>query len=81
MWLHLEGSLSGSWVDELRRTAEGAQANSEVVLLDLQQLWYMDLEGVALMRELLGRRVVLMNGSAFIKRQLGINPGGDESAQ
>jgi ABC-type transporter Mla MlaB component len=78
-WLQLEGSLTGSWVDELRRTAERALANSQAVLLDLQQLWYMDLEGVALIRELLARQVVPMNGSPFIKRQLEMNPGGDES--
>ncbi len=78
-WLQLEGSLTGSWVDELRHTAERALANSQAVLLDLRQLWYMDLQGVALIRELLGRRVVPMNGSPFIKSQLEISPGGDES--
>ncbi len=74
-WLQLEGSLTGSWVDELRRTAERALANSQAVLLDLQHLWYMDLEGAALIRELLARRVVPMNGSPFIKSQLEMNTG------
>jgi anti-anti-sigma regulatory factor len=77
----LQGSLTGSWVDELRSTAEGAMANSPVVLLDMQQLWYMDLEGVALIRELLAGRVRLMNTSPFIERQLEMNAGGDESPQ
>lgn len=80
-WLQLEGSLTGSWVDELRRAAEHALADSQAVLLDLQQLWYVDLEGAALIRELLARRVVPMNGSPFIKRQLEVNPGDGESPQ
>ncbi len=66
----LEGSLTGSWVEELRRAVEQALAQSPAVLLDLQQLWYIDPDGVALLRDLGTRRVAHVNGSPFIQRQL-----------
>jgi anti-anti-sigma regulatory factor len=80
-WLQLEGSLTGSSADELRLAVELALAESPAVLLDLQQLRYADPQGVALIRELLVRRVVPVNGSPFIKTQLEMSSGAEEISE
>lgn len=72
-WLQVEGSLTGSWVEELRQAAEEALEKSSSVTLDLERLRYLDLEGAALLRALAARRVLLVNASLFISRQLQIS--------
>jgi ABC-type transporter Mla MlaB component len=73
--LQLDGSLTESWADELRLAVEGALSESPAVLLDLQQLRYADPQGVALIRQFMERRVVVVNGSPFIKAQLEMADG------
>jgi anti-anti-sigma regulatory factor len=78
--LQLEGSLTASWVDELRRTVDSTLAQSSNVLLDLQHLWYVDQAGVELLRDLVvRRRLVPVNGSPFIRAQLETDSGGPGS--
>lgn len=68
--LTVEGSLVGPWVDELRREAQVALAQSKPLALDLGKLWFTDSSGVALLRELMARQVVLVHTSTFISQQL-----------
>jgi len=66
----LEGSLTGPWVGELRRLCQKAMEESKAVVLDLERLRYVDLEGVVLLRELSEKRVAQLNSSAFVRQQL-----------
>jgi anti-anti-sigma regulatory factor len=73
--LLLEGSLSGPWVQELKRVSLEALATSKSVALDLEKLRFVDTNGAALLRELKARRVAQINGSQFISQHL---DGGNE---
>ena len=66
----LEGSLTGPWVGELRRLSEKALEDSKAVVLDLEKVRYVDLEGVALLRDLSQKSVAQQNCSAFIRQQI-----------
>jgi len=68
--LQIEGWLVGPWVEELRRLSDQALAESGTLSLDLEKLWYVDLNGVALLRDLAGRKVTHVNCSPFIQQQL-----------
>ena len=66
----LEGWLVGPWVEELRRLAGRALSESCAVTLDLEKLFFVDSDGVALLRELSARNVAQLNCSPFIQQQL-----------
>ena len=68
--LRLEGTLSGAWVEELRRLCEIALADGERITLDCAGISFSDSDGVALMQELRGRNVSLTNCSPFLRFQL-----------
>ena len=63
--LRLEGRLSGSNVDELRRVCRGA-ADSRSLTLDLNGLTWLDDAGVAAIRELMDREVTVSRCKPFI---------------
>ena len=46
----LEGKLVGPWVEELRRLSDSALATSEAVSLDLEKVWFVDSQGIALLQ-------------------------------
>ncbi len=66
----LEGKLVGPWVDELRRLSGEALARHVAVSLDLQKVWFIDAQGIALLRDLAGKQVAQFNCSQFISEQL-----------
>lgn len=66
----LEGKLVGPWVEELRRLSEAALAQSEAVSLDLEKVWFVDSQGIALLRDLANQDVAQINCSQFISQQL-----------
>lgn len=66
----LEGKLVGPWVEELRRLSEAALARSEAVSLDLEKVWFVDSQGIALLRDLANQDVAQINCSQFISQQL-----------
>ncbi|MGA2451366.1 MAG: hypothetical protein ABTD50_22130 [Polyangiaceae bacterium] len=66
--LLLEGSLAGPWVDALRDALNGCDGNVE---LDLSAVRFVDAEGAALLRSVLGKRVTLCRSSAFVASLLG----------
>jgi ABC-type transporter Mla MlaB component len=68
--LELEGSLSGPWVAELRRTLEEALLRAQAITVDLGRLRYLDLEGAALLRAFAKKNVIVLNCSPFISEQL-----------
>ena len=66
----LEGKLIGPWVDELRQLSNDALSQNKMVTLDLKKLWFMDLRGAELLRNLQQRQVPQTNCSQFISQQL-----------
>ena len=66
----VEGWLVGPWVEELRRLSDQALADSGTLSLDLEKLWYADLNGASLLRDLARRNVTHLNCSPFILQQL-----------
>ena len=68
--LVLEGWLVGPWVDELRNQSEQQLSEAKALRLDLAKVFFVDVRGVALLRELAGRQVEYVNCSAFLGQQL-----------
>lgn len=66
----LEGKLVGPWVEELRRLSEAALVGSEAVTLDLEKVWFVDSQGIALLKDLAKQKVAQLNCSQFISQQL-----------
>jgi RNA polymerase sigma-70 factor, ECF subfamily len=66
----LEGKLIGPWVDELRQLSNTALLSNKTITLDLNKLWFTDLEGAGLLRDLHQRQVSQINCSQFITQQL-----------
>jgi len=68
--IRVEGQLRGPWVDELRRSCEQLLAKGGEVRLDLSDVSFIDLDGVALCRRLQDRKVGILHCSPFVAEQL-----------
>jgi anti-anti-sigma regulatory factor len=68
--LRLEGQVKGPWVEELRRLCEQCLATGSGLALDLTEVSFLDLDGVALCRHLQDRQVALLHCSPFVAEQL-----------
>jgi len=66
----LEGRLIGPWVEELRRLSDQALSQQKTVSVDLQKVWFVDLQGVDLLRDLAKKQVTQINCSPFVSQQL-----------
>ena len=66
----LEGKLVGPWVDELRRLTHDALSQNKSVRLNLENVWFVDARGAALLRNLARRQVSQHNCSHFVSQQL-----------
>jgi len=67
--LRLEGQLAGAWVDELRAACLAAIHRGATPRLDLGGVTFIDLEGMALLRDLWAHLVVTRS-SLFAAEQL-----------
>jgi ABC-type transporter Mla MlaB component len=72
--LRLAGEIRGPWVEELRRVAESAIASGAAVRVDLAEVSFVDLHGVALLNRLVDHRVMLANCSPFVTELLKVRP-------
>jgi ABC-type transporter Mla MlaB component len=71
--LRLEGQVAGPWVDELRRSCEAVLRVRGALTLDLTDVSFVDIAGVALCQSLQNandRQVTLIHCSAFVAEQL-----------
>jgi len=69
--LRLEGKVVGRWVEELRRSCDDILHSPEQrLILDLRDVSFIDLAGLALFEELASRHVTLRNCSPFAAEQL-----------
>ena len=68
--LRLEGMVIGRWVDELRELCERALGESKELIVDLNDVSYIDREGVAFLLRLKDRQVPLLNPQPFVAELL-----------
>ena len=68
--LRLEGQVRGPWVEELRRSCAQALATGRGLILDMTDVSFLDLDGVALCRSLSDHHVALLHCSPFVGEQL-----------
>ena len=66
----LEGMVIGRWVEELRDLCERALQQSQDVMVDLNDVSYIDREGIALLMSLRDRQVALLNPQPFVAELL-----------
>lgn len=68
--LQLEGRVQGPWVEELRRACAQVLATQHRLILDLAEVSFIDLQGVALCHHLRDHNVLFLHGSLFVTEQL-----------
>ena len=68
--LQLDGRVTGPWVELLRESAESNMKLGLRLTLDLENLWFVDCEGLALMKSLIQLGVQPINVPLFIVEQL-----------
>jgi anti-anti-sigma regulatory factor len=69
--LRLEGKVVGRWVEELRRSCgEILERPDASIVIDLADVTFIDLDGIALFRTLPRQRVNVKNCSPFAAEQL-----------
>jgi len=68
--VHLEGALTGPWVEEAKRVCEAAAAQGDKLRLDLDEVSFVDREGLKLLAQFQKTNALLENCSAFLEAQL-----------
>jgi anti-anti-sigma factor len=68
--LQLDGRLSGEWIVLLRESAESVLQQGMQLILDLQNISFIDCEGLALIKSLMNRGVRQVNAPLFVAEQL-----------
>lgn len=69
--LRVEGRVMGRWVEELRRCCQVHALDLGIqLILDLEEVSFVDAAGIELLKELKERRVTLLNPSPFVAEQL-----------
>lgn len=68
--LRLEGRVIGPWVDEVRWACERALVTGEALTLDLDEIAFVDRDGLELLKDLTDRGVIVVNCPVFLHEQL-----------
>jgi ABC-type transporter Mla MlaB component len=68
--LKLEGRVVGPWVGELRQVCEALLTEGRALRLDLAEVTFADIEGVAVLSSFKSRGVRFANCSPFVGEQL-----------
>jgi len=68
--LQLDGSVAGQWIELLRESAESVSAEGLQLTLDLENICFIDCEGLALIKNLMGQGVQQVNAPLFVAEQL-----------
>ena len=68
--LQLDGRLTGQWVELLRESAESELAGGLGLILDWANICFIDCEGIALIKSLIGRGVRHVNAPLFVAEQI-----------
>ncbi len=68
--LQLDGRVTGPWVKLLRQSGESVLAEGMRLTLDLQNIYFIDCEGVGLIKSLIDRGVRQVNAPLFVAEQI-----------
>jgi hypothetical protein len=68
--LQLDGRVTGPWVELLRQSAESVLAEGAWLTFDLQNICFIDCEGVGLIKSLIDRGVRQVNAPLFVAEQI-----------
>ena len=68
--LRLDGSVAGPWIELLRESAESVFAGGLQLTIDLENICFVDCEGLALMKTLLDQGAQQVNAPLFVAEQL-----------
>jgi ABC-type transporter Mla MlaB component len=68
--LQLDGRVTGQWIDLLRDSAESVLEQEMRLSLDLKNICFIDCEGLAVIKSLMGRGVRQVNAPLFVAEQL-----------
>ena len=68
--LQLDGRVTGQWIELLRESAESVFEERMRLTLDLENICFIDCEGLALIKSLMGRGVLEVNAPLFVAEQL-----------
>ena len=68
--LQLDGRVANKWIELLSESAESALAEGLRLTLDLENISFIDCEGLALIKSLMGRGVRQVNAPLFVAEQL-----------
>jgi anti-anti-sigma factor len=68
--LQLDGRVADKWIELLSESAESALAEGLQLTLDLENISFIDCEGLALIKSLMGRGVLQVNAPLFVAEQL-----------
>ena len=68
--LQLDGRVAGQWMELLDESAESLLDEGLRLTLDLKNIWFIDCEGLALIKRLMGRGVRQVNAPLFVAEQL-----------
>ena len=68
--LELAGRVTGQWVELLRESAEWVLEEGTELILDLENIGFIDCEGLVLIKNLMKRGVRLGNVPMFVAEQI-----------
>jgi hypothetical protein len=68
--LQLDGRIAGQWMELLHESAESVLDEGLRLTLDLKNICFIDCEGLALIKSLMGRGVRQVNAPLFVAEQL-----------
>jgi ABC-type transporter Mla MlaB component len=68
--LQLDGRVTGQWIELLRDSAESVLDEEMRLSLDLKNICFIDCEGLAVIKSLIGRGVRQVNAPLFVAEQL-----------
>jgi anti-anti-sigma regulatory factor len=68
--LQLDGRVAGQWMELLDESAESVLDEGLRLTLDLKNICFIDCEGLALIKSLMGRGVRQVNAPLFVADQL-----------
>ena len=68
--LQLDGRVTGKWVELLQESAESVLDEGMQLTLDLKNVCYIDCEGIAVLKSLIGRGVDRINAPLFVLEQI-----------
>ena len=68
--LQLDGSVTGRWIGLLRETAESVLEEGMRLTLDLENISFIDCEGLVLIKRLIHRGVRQVNAPLFVSEQI-----------